>query len=368
MRLLLLLTCAAPVTVATAQWAAADMPWFDDLFVDRAACADPAGPCTTAGVPSTVAAEQLLAYAQPFVSCSSLPIRFPPKRRSVDFTVVDVTTVAYDLDILEIRLFELAPIVDVFVVIESTHTQRGDRKPLFFNRSRFRSLRDRIRYVTHAGKAGPLRPNATPFDGENWLNENAPRDQILAAVAAVAAKQPRQPIVVHSGDADEFLSRDALAAVRPAAMGTSAVCGATSVSYINAVVTRPDIEPRKRAGQVATVWKWPRAAVPFHSCDAFVPGVSFHLSGFLSPVGHLLKEVSHCEGGGVMNRHASGPSRVADPCGLLPLTSTGVRPCCADAPRQPSTPTEPLPLLLATNVARSRYPHLFGASSPCICN
>lgn len=54
-----------------------------------------------------------------------------------------------ELDLLEIRLNELAPVVDRFVVAESATTFSGRPKPLHFagNRERFANFADRIRHV-----------------------------------------------------------------------------------------------------------------------------------------------------------------------------------------------------------------------------
>ncbi|MDA7948065.1 MAG: hypothetical protein MPJ78_11395 [Hyphomicrobiaceae bacterium] len=54
-----------------------------------------------------------------------------------------------ELDILEIRLNTLAPLVDHFVIVESPRTFTGQPKPLFFeeNRARFAEFDDKIIHV-----------------------------------------------------------------------------------------------------------------------------------------------------------------------------------------------------------------------------
>jgi beta-1,4-mannosyl-glycoprotein beta-1,4-N-acetylglucosaminyltransferase len=54
-----------------------------------------------------------------------------------------------ELDLLEIRLNELSPVVHRFVLAESTRTQKGEPKPLHFadNRARFAPFLDRIIHV-----------------------------------------------------------------------------------------------------------------------------------------------------------------------------------------------------------------------------
>jgi beta-1,4-mannosyl-glycoprotein beta-1,4-N-acetylglucosaminyltransferase len=54
-----------------------------------------------------------------------------------------------ELDLLEIRLAELSPVVDRFVIVESTRTFTGAEKPLWFweNRSSFAEFAERIVHV-----------------------------------------------------------------------------------------------------------------------------------------------------------------------------------------------------------------------------
>lgn len=54
-----------------------------------------------------------------------------------------------ELDVLELRLNELASVVDYFVIVESARTFSNRPKPLFFahNRERFKAFADRIRHV-----------------------------------------------------------------------------------------------------------------------------------------------------------------------------------------------------------------------------
>lgn len=60
--------------------------------------------------------------------------------------LIDVNPFGFDVDILEMRLFELAEAVDLFVPLESTFTHRGLRKALFIelSRARFLPFRNRI--------------------------------------------------------------------------------------------------------------------------------------------------------------------------------------------------------------------------------
>jgi len=66
--------------------------------------------------------------------------------------MVDFIPFGYDIDLLEIRLYEEWNVIDVFVIYESEFTQSGLRKPLYFskvaNSTRFKHFEDKIIHLT----------------------------------------------------------------------------------------------------------------------------------------------------------------------------------------------------------------------------
>jgi beta-1,4-mannosyl-glycoprotein beta-1,4-N-acetylglucosaminyltransferase len=91
-----------------------------------------------------------------------------------------------ELDLLEIRLHELSPVVDYFVLAEATTTFTGNPKPLFFheNRTRFAEFLDRIVHVVVDDFPATVR---SPWDREihqrnalkRGLLKSAPDDLIF---------------------------------------------------------------------------------------------------------------------------------------------------------------------------------------------
>jgi len=83
-----------------------------------------------------------------------------------------------ELELLEVRLNELKDAVDVFVLVESTVTFKGARKPLCFheNRQRFSPFLDRIRHVV---------VDDTPLDGSHIDREHFQRLAISRALGDV---------------------------------------------------------------------------------------------------------------------------------------------------------------------------------------
>ena len=63
--------------------------------------------------------------------------------------IYDCFTFFNELDLLDIRLHELASTVDVFVLAEAPLTFQGQPKPLVFqeHRNRYRTYLDKIRHV-----------------------------------------------------------------------------------------------------------------------------------------------------------------------------------------------------------------------------
>ena len=98
---------------------------------------------------------------------------------------------ATDLDLLDIRLHELADVVDRFIVVEACETFTGRRKPLhlYHNRARFAEFADRLEYVTlHDLPAG-----------DAWTREAFQRNVILAGLRDAAEDD-----ILLMGDCDEI--------------------------------------------------------------------------------------------------------------------------------------------------------------------
>ena len=109
--------------------------------------------------------------------------------------VFDCFVFATELDLLEIRLHELAPVVDFFVLAEAEVTFKGEPKPLVFqsNRDRFAPFAERIRHVVirdmprGMGKA------------DNWRRQRYQRDALIAGI-----DDARPEDVVLLSDVDEI--------------------------------------------------------------------------------------------------------------------------------------------------------------------
>lgn len=116
-----------------------------------------------------------------------------------------------ELDILEIRLSELDPIVDHFVIVESRRTFKNHEKPLHFpnNLKRFERWLDKIRYFSfdafdNTAAARSISSWKKPSD-DNWAREWLQREALGAGVFDAA---PDDLIMI--SDLDEIPERVAL--------------------------------------------------------------------------------------------------------------------------------------------------------------
>ena len=101
--------------------------------------------------------------------------------------IYDCFTFFNELDLLEIRLNILSPVVDKFVLVEADKTHTGETKPLIFteNKARFAAFAERIIHVP-LHNLPALQAQENDNRGDNWRIENAQRDAILQGLNACA--------------------------------------------------------------------------------------------------------------------------------------------------------------------------------------
>lgn len=116
--------------------------------------------------------------------------------------VLDCFMFSNELDVLDVRLAELAPVVDLFVLVESPITHQGKPKPLHFaeNAGRFERYRHKIRHVV---------VNDMPLGEDHWRRERHQRDALRAAIADAG---PHDLVVV--SDVDEIPRASTVALAR----------------------------------------------------------------------------------------------------------------------------------------------------------
>ena len=110
--------------------------------------------------------------------------------------IVDCFTFHNEVDFIIKRMIYLNPVVDKFVIVESTYTHRGEPKELFFqmNKDKFDVWKDKIIHIIL---------DIVPPDSNPWTMENLQRNYILKGLETI----PDDAIIMIS-DADEVPKTD----------------------------------------------------------------------------------------------------------------------------------------------------------------
>lgn len=126
--------------------------------------------------------------------------------------IIDTFLLFNELDLLEIRLSILDPVVDKFVIVESTKTFKGDPKPLNFDINRYAKWKDKIHYhvVDEISEEEWNEAKRSPNVGAGehwWLREYAQKEQILKALASMSLKDDD---IIFVSDLDEIWNPEAI--------------------------------------------------------------------------------------------------------------------------------------------------------------
>lgn len=120
--------------------------------------------------------------------------------------IIDGFTFFNELDVLDIRLEELYPVVDRFILVESNVTFRGQNKPYYFeeNKDRYTKYLDKIVHVkvidpgTHSKD-----PKIAPWDREKYQRNAIMRGLFPLPSATL------NPVIIIS-DVDEIIRRESV--------------------------------------------------------------------------------------------------------------------------------------------------------------
>lgn len=162
-------------------------------------------------------------------------------------TLYDTFSFFNELDILEWRFEELYPVVDHFVLVESTHTHKGDAKPLHYarNRQRFARWNDKVIHIV------------VDVDTDNTdipavrRREMGQRNAILEGLKS----ETDASALVLVSDVDEIPRREHVALLRDATIPDGAVIVfLQTLYYYNVNTSAPDrLWPGTRVAHLADV-------------------------------------------------------------------------------------------------------------------
>lgn len=162
--------------------------------------------------------------------------------------IIDCFTFWKELDILEIRLNELYSTVDYFVLVEATHTQSLQPKPLYFeeNKQKFSKFLDKIIHIKVE--------NTVDISQYPWAFENYQRSCISQGLNQLNLDD--NDIVLIS-DVDEIPSANALKNYLPNLNEILCFGMTYNVYYLNLIMRH-----KVWTGTVATKWKFAKQIDP----------------------------------------------------------------------------------------------------------
>ena len=103
--------------------------------------------------------------------------------------VVDCFLFYNEMDLLFYRLSLLYDIVDYFVIVESTKTHAGNKKPLYYleNKDRYKNFEDKIIHIVEDDlMSDPTHDLSKGFHDEVWSNEHLHRNAIHKGIEQIS--------------------------------------------------------------------------------------------------------------------------------------------------------------------------------------
>jgi beta-1,4-mannosyl-glycoprotein beta-1,4-N-acetylglucosaminyltransferase len=158
--------------------------------------------------------------------------------------IYDCFSFCGELTLFELRLHELSPVVDKFVLTEATKTHTGLPKPLYYqdNKQQFAEFADKIIHIIVDDmpmSAHEIISAITPQDrkwldtgyqlGDNWVRERFQRNAIMRGLTSC---QPDDIIIIE--DADEIVKPSILEHIHETIVdGSNAVMQTLNTYYMN---------------------------------------------------------------------------------------------------------------------------------------
>jgi beta-1,4-mannosyl-glycoprotein beta-1,4-N-acetylglucosaminyltransferase len=116
--------------------------------------------------------------------------------------IIDCFIFYNEMDMLTYRLNLLDPVVDNFILVESTHTHAGNKKNLYYNDNKesFAQFNDKIIHIIIDDFPFKF-PNINYLKNEQWINENYQRNMIKRGLEKLSLE--KDDIIILS-DLDEI--------------------------------------------------------------------------------------------------------------------------------------------------------------------
>jgi beta-1,4-mannosyl-glycoprotein beta-1,4-N-acetylglucosaminyltransferase len=160
--------------------------------------------------------------------CSHYRLEPFPRHRMARRKVYDLLLLNTELDMLEMRMGQMSPYVDYFVIQESDQTFRSDPKPLYVleNWERFAPWHSKM--IRHTLEIDPNDNHSALWDREHW-SRNIMTSQIFPKLTG--DQEPMLDDVMLVSDVDELFKPDTLKALRTCRFPPSVTVHSTPYSF-----------------------------------------------------------------------------------------------------------------------------------------
>ncbi len=251
-------------------------------------------------------------------------------------TVWNIFPFLAEFDALDVRLHELADVVDYFVLLEATLTHSGHPKPL-------RYQGQAARFAPFASKIIPTAVDISGIGGDHE-REAAHRDR---GIHALASADPDDLVIL--SDADEIPRASVIADLRASSMAHGTVLGLESVMlryFVNWVA--PERWPHPNVMTLATARQQPLTTRRYTE-TRIVPDGGWHFTSFGGPEAVRDKLASF------MHQEAVRPEHL-DPGHIEDCIGRGVD-CCGNWPQAQwiEASDANLPRWLVSELVAGRY-------------
>jgi hypothetical protein len=285
------------------------------------------------------------------------------KKRAKPVRIIDTFPMAYELDLLEVRLYEHSDAVDYFILSEATVTQRLSRKLLFFGGQSYRYARfhDRLIHLVLDDRAsGHLSEADQDSRSDFWKMEfhirKAAYDALLELANKMSPPLSDDDIILHS-DLDEIFSGELLYHMKH--------CEIKHTSYsMRWPMLMHAFDWYVTANPQPALWTFghvkqnaahdigfPRAKPTQHT----IP-LGWHLSRFGNNVLRVVKHLALAEGG-VLPRGRLDV--LQNPDTMNEFIEKGQRECCEDPPGWMRLQTGKVAVPWFALANRKRFEHFF---------
>jgi len=197
--------------------------------------------------------------------------------------IYDCFTFFDELDLLELRLQILDPVVDRFVLCEAPFTFRGKPKPLYFaeSQSRFARWNHKITALVYPG----------PVAGDPWANEWGQRDHL-----ALGLRECDPDDLILLSDCDE-IPDPARAAARPSSKRVLGHRHRYAVGYVNRIAPHPWVGTRALPWRNLGFFRTLRTLrmLSTEAIDVIDSGWHFSHLGGAAAIENKMKSFSHSE-------------------------------------------------------------------------